>query len=108
MVPESPRWLISKGRYDQAMKVLAHVHAEGDEESEFIKFEFDEIKQTLAMEKELESDSWLDLVRGRGNIHRFIILTSIGFFSQWSGNGLISYYLNKVCTPNAPWPACRC
>lgn len=82
------------------MKILAYVHAEGDEDSEFIKVEFDEIKQTLAMEKELESNSWLELVRGPGNRHRFIILLSIGFFSQWSGNGLISYYLSKVCTPN--------
>lgn len=25
-----------------------------------------------------------------------VIIVSIAFFSQWSGNGLVSYYLNKV------------
>ena len=24
------------------------------------------------------------------------IIIALGFFSQWSGNGLVSYYLNKV------------
>ena len=25
-----------------------------------------------------------------------IIIIAIAFFSQWSGNGLVSYYLNQV------------
>ena len=26
------------------------------------------------------------------------IILAIAFFSQWSGNGLVSYYLNQVLT----------
>jgi MFS family permease len=26
------------------------------------------------------------------------LVTAVGFFSQWSGNGLVSYYINKVLT----------
>ena len=97
-MPESPRWLISKGTYEKAKKTLAYIHAEGREDDEFINVEFEEIKQTIALEKEFESNSWVDLLRGSGNRHRLIILVPIGFFSQWSGNGLISYYLPKVCS----------
>ena len=31
-----------------------------------------------------------------GNRKRMGIIIALGFFSQWSGNGLVSYYLNKV------------
>jgi hypothetical protein len=34
--------------------------------------------------------------RTPGNRHRLLILISIGFFSQWSGNGLVSYYIHFV------------
>ncbi|PMD40051.1 MFS general substrate transporter [Hyaloscypha variabilis F] len=33
-VPESPRWLISKGESEQALRVLANAHAQGNEQDE--------------------------------------------------------------------------
>lgn len=95
-MPESPRWLISKGRLEQAKKILAYVHAQGNEDDELVNVEFEEIQQTIALEKELENNAWSELWKTPGNRHRSIILISIGFFSQWSGNGIVSYFLPSV------------
>lgn len=39
---------------------------------------------------------WKSLIQTRGNRRRMLIIVAIAWFSQWSGNGLVSYYLTKV------------
>ncbi|KAH7127136.1 MFS transporter [Dendryphion nanum] len=95
-VPESPRWYISKGHPEKALSVLALVHAEGNADDELVQLEFEEIKETIAIEKEAEQTGWLELFKTKGNRHRLLILISAGLFSQWSGNGLVSYYISGV------------
>jgi MFS family permease len=96
LVPESPRWYISKGQTERALNVLAKVHAEGNDQDEIVQLEFEEIKETIAFEKEAEQTGWLELFKTKGNRHRLLILISAGLFSQWSGNGLVSYYITGV------------
>ncbi|KAF5856058.1 hypothetical protein ETB97_007979 [Aspergillus alliaceus] len=95
-VPESPRFLIYKGKHEQALKVMADCHANGDQDDEVVQLEMHEIKETIRLEKELESNSWMELIRTKGNRHRMIICITAGLFSQWSGNGLVSYYISKI------------
>lgn len=92
-VPESPRWLISKGRSEKALNILAKYHARGDDQDEVVQIEYQEIQQTLALEQQFEGNAWSELWRTPGNRHRLVILISLGVFSQWSGNGLVSYYI---------------
>ncbi|RDL34595.1 MFS general substrate transporter [Venustampulla echinocandica] len=95
-VPESPRWLISRGKNEKALRILANAHAEGNKMDEVVQLEYQEIRGTLKLEQELEGNKWAELWRKPGNRHRLIILVSLGFFSQWSGNGLVSYYIHNV------------
>ncbi|KAJ5041583.1 uncharacterized protein L3040_005163 [Drepanopeziza brunnea f. sp. 'multigermtubi'] len=98
MVPESPRYLISRGDNEKALQILATVHARGNAEDELVQVEYHEIRETIALEKEFEGNGWMELFKTIGNRRRLIILVSLGFFSQWSGNGLVSYYMNDVLT----------
>ena len=39
---------------------------------------------------------WTSLFKTPGNRKRMLLIVAIAWFSQWSGNGLVSFYLNKV------------
>ncbi|KAG8858389.1 hypothetical protein FRB96_005274 [Tulasnella sp. 330] len=95
--PESPRWLINKGRDAEALRTLAYYHARGNDQDPLIQFEYNEIKEAIALDRAVaEQVSWADLFKTSGNRRRMRIIIAMAFFSQWSGNGLVSYYLSKV------------
>jgi hypothetical protein len=95
-VPESPRWLVSKDRTEEAFNILAKYHAEGNRDDPFVLAEFAQIRETLYLEAEGSKRSWRELFQTKANLHRMLIASAVGLFSQWSGNGLVSYYLAKV------------
>lgn len=95
--PESPRWLFSMSRNDEARKLLVHYHSDGNMDSPFVDFEMREIETTIRMEQEAnKTTSWADLFKTKGNRHRTLISITLGIFAQWNGSGVVSYYLALV------------
>lgn len=96
LVPESPRFLIAKGKSEEALQVLAKCHAQGNAQDDLVQIEYREIHDTIRLEQEFEGNGWQELIKTVGNRRRLLILITLGFFSQWSGNGLVSYYMSDV------------
>ena len=54
-LPESPRWLAKKDRWEDAERVIAMVHAKGNREHPWVRTELAEIRDVVEFER-LNSD----------------------------------------------------
>jgi Sugar (and other) transporter len=81
---------VSKDRYDEALEILIKYHGEGDRDSVLVQAEMAQIQSTIKIELEHTTQSWLDMLRTSGMRRRVIIASFLGWFTQMSGNTLIS------------------
>jgi len=96
-IVESPRWLVSKDRIDEARDIICHYHGNSNPSDPIVMVELEEIRAAIRLENEAsKSTSYASFFQTKGNRLRFAIILAVGFFSQWSGNGLISYYLTLI------------
>lgn len=77
-IPESPRWLLSKDRDEEAFDILVKYHAEGDRNDPFVNAEYSEILDRVRHEIESSKRSWLELLSTSGNRRRTFIACSLG------------------------------
>ncbi|KAG6060673.1 hypothetical protein E4U17_003702 [Claviceps sp. LM77 group G4] len=93
-LPESPRWLVLKGRDDEAREVIAAI-AEVEDSDKYVDNEFRAIKETVS---EMSQGRYSDLFARDKNrtLHRTIIAYVNQMFQQISGINLITYYAATI------------
>ncbi|KAH7153145.1 sugar transporter family protein [Dactylonectria macrodidyma] len=93
-LPESPRWLILKGREDEAREVIAAI-ADLDVGDKFVVNEFKAIKETT---EEMSKGTFADLFKcnKNRNFHRTTLAFVNQMFQQICGINLITYYAAKI------------
>ncbi len=84
-IPRSPRWLVKKGRIDEAREVLRRIGEENYEQ------ELKDIVESIDAEH-VTSDA---LFTAKYRVPIFLAI-SIGMFNQLSGINAILYYLNAI------------
>ena len=79
-LPESPRWLARKDRWEDCHGVLTLVHGKGDPNSPFVVHELQDIKAMCEFERNNADATFLELFKPN-----MINRTHIGVFTQiWS------------------------
>ncbi|KAL4897173.1 general substrate transporter [Aspergillus ambiguus] len=93
-LPESPRWLIEKGRPDAGRRVLARLHLNHSRTNvALIDSEFAEITASVAEEQRCAVRSWSQLLFTQPDWRRRVLLAcGIQAFTQCSGTNIIRNY----------------
>lgn len=97
MVPnleESPRWLVSKDRFEEAKKVLSKLEDE-DEGSEYIAEQLGVIQHSLELENEGSSSNPFAKTKN-GHLNRTLIAIGVNILAQMSGVNVITFYSNTI------------
>ncbi|KAI2642316.1 general substrate transporter [Xylaria nigripes] len=94
--PESPRFLVLNDKHEQARQIIIKYHTNGDPNHPLVDLQMREMIQSV---QGIPRSSWRDLVdlrvlvESRANRYRLMLNMVFSWFSQFSGNNVISYYL---------------
>lgn len=91
LLPESPRWLMIKGRNEEALHTLARLHARGNIHDPVVVGEYTTIKALLEEDGALDQ-SWGMIFRDSVNLRKVFYGIALQFSVQMTGVSAIQYY----------------
>ena len=95
-VPETPRFLMGKGRYEEAFAFLVEYHGNGDTNDKLVLFEYEEMKNAICKEREAKAEKWSVILRSPNNRHRLGLATLMIFMVSLSGSSIIYWYYTII------------
>jgi sugar porter (SP) family MFS transporter len=94
-LPESPRWLARKDRWEECKAVLILVLGKGDADSKLVKEEFAEIQAYCEFERANADVTYLELLKPH-MLNRLHIGIFTQIWSQLTGMNVMMYYITYV------------
>lgn len=96
-LPESPRWLLQKGRDAEAYTIVKRLHdSTTEDERDFAEREFTQMKQQIEYEREVSIKSWTQLFTKPSNRRRLILGILLQVFLQTTGVNVVNYYQTQI------------
>ncbi|BAE58641.1 general substrate transporter [Aspergillus flavus] len=95
ILPESPRWLARKDRWEECQTILAKVHCKGDMSHPFVALEMQDIREMCDFERQFKNVTYFDLFKPR-MLNRTIIGLFMQIWSQLTGMNVMMYYITYV------------
>lgn len=95
MLPESPRWLVKKGKTQEAREILARLQETDDVDERLAR-----IVEADELEKSIKGNSYAVLLsRGpTGNLQRLGLCVATMIFHQLAGINSVTYYMPTLLT----------
>ncbi|CAK4020779.1 general substrate transporter [Lecanosticta acicola] len=95
-IPESPRYLLARGREQDAYAMLVKYHANGHDNDKLVEWEIQGIKNDIETEVENARAPWSTLWDTKASLKRTLCVLSVAFLCLWSGQSFIGYYFSPI------------
>ncbi|VVT56550.1 uncharacterized protein SAPINGB_P005146 [Magnusiomyces paraingens] len=95
ILPESPRWLASKDRWEEAIHIIANVQAKGDVDNEMVTIEINEIREAVEIERQ-NADMKIWHLFKKDSINRTMVGLWGQIWQQLTGMNVMMYYITMM------------
>lgn len=98
-LPRTPRWLAGQDRWEEAIRVLANLHGNGDIGHPKVLAQYREIEEALRFEREEAASSFRALTEPR-MFNRVMLGMAIQMWSQLCGMNILVRLRAPLCSKN--------